>query len=235
MGHDTTVTYNKQTKPYRPFSVRDPLRGSQCLALFILAYIFPDLRHLHDRSPTYTPNRRTSALLVRKKIVNWRFLSPFCYKRYFGNPLLVAPGPIPFHICLLMYIECVGVIKYVKKPFNIRQLSQKSPIPRTKVLVGKKKEWKMTLNKDRKRPRKANVYKILVTDVFLCPTKSMLPSCSTLTGHVEHSATMLSISGTLTLNPSSRQRKTSSPSVSSIYTYYFNAQRSQDTPDRVVN
>ena len=79
----------------------------------------------------------------------------------------------------------------------------------------------MTLNKGRKRPRKANVYKILVTDVFLCPTKSMLPSCSTLTGPVEHSATMLSISDTLTLNPSSRQRTISSSSVRSIYTIFM--------------
>ena len=62
------------------FSVRDPLRGSQCLALFILAYIFPDLKHLHDRSPTYTPNRRTSALLVRKKSLIGDFYQLFAIK-----------------------------------------------------------------------------------------------------------------------------------------------------------
>ena len=50
-----------------------------------------------------------------------------------------------------MYIECVGVVKYVKKPFNIRQLSQKSPIPRTKVLVRKKR----MKNDSQQRPEKA--------------------------------------------------------------------------------
>ena len=136
--------------------------------------------------------------------------------------------PISFFVCPLMYIECVGVIKCVRKPFDIRQLSQKSPIPRTKVFSRAKKNEKWLSTKAGKGQEKQTCIRFwwpMCSSVRLNPCYLHAQRSQDTSNTVLHNCQLAKI-----LDPPSRQRKTSSPSVWSVYIIFMlNTHRTRRT------